>query len=65
MMKKNDKRFLKEIDRVKNVIQTYSFQRNGVANYKVVVYEDMLNEVLNCQSDKERKILYNKLLTIK
>lgn len=64
-MREDDPKFIKEVERVKNVIQTYSFARNGVANYKVQVYEPMLQAALNATSQKKRKVLYNNLLTIK
>jgi len=64
-MRENDVKFLKEVERVRNVIQVYSFARNGVANHKVLVYSDMLTAALGATSQKRRKVLYNNLLTIK
>jgi len=64
-MKPENKNFLKEVARLKHIVITAQWQRNGVAKYKVAAYQPL---VLECESEtNEKKVskLYKKLLTIK
>lgn len=64
-MKRTDKKLQKEVDRIKSIIQTLSFQRNGVNNLKILHYEKALNDLNNTTSEKEISKIYKQLLNLK
>lgn len=64
-MTAKDKKYIAEIARVEKVIETYSFQRNGVALYKVTAYSELLQLAKTEKNSTEISKIYKQLLNCK
>lgn len=69
-MKANNKDLLKEVERVKHIIQVAKQQRNGVAVYKALNHETILSDleklslrpdILETKREKEISKMYNNI----